>query len=117
MTLLTFLPEGTIPVLMVLGGLALILQARRLAMTLFTFCGLMIFLPVILEPLLDMLPEWALTLLMLFFWISIPFTILYMIIGRAAWSEMVGTLAAGVVRFCFLLPFRFMGMVFRMLRR
>ena len=116
-TLLSFLPDETIPVLMVLGGLALILQMRKVAMTLFTFCALMIFLPVFLEPFLNMLPEWALMVLMIFFWISIPFTILYLIIGDDAWSEMVGILAADVVRFMFLLPFRTLRMIFRTLRR
>ena len=117
MTLLAFLPDNAIPVLMVLAGLALVLQMPKLAMSLFTFSMMMILLPVFLEPFLDFLPAWALTGLLILFWLSVPFTIIYLIIGREAFAEMTGTLAADVVRFFFLVPFRVLGGILRFLRR
>lgn len=114
--LLAFLPEEAIILLVVLGGFAIMFQDKRLAGVLFTLAGLMIFLPIIIEPFLNMFPEWVLSLIMLLFIVSIPLILLRLFIGNEAYHQMVGTLAAGVVIWILRLPFRFLGLVIRGLR-
>jgi len=72
MPLLAFLPEEVIVILLILGGFAVMFQAKKMAAALFTMAGLMIVLPVILEPLLEMLPEWALYLIIIVFFSQHP---------------------------------------------
>ncbi len=116
-SLLAFLPTEIIPLLAVLGGLALILQFTKVATALFTTCGLMIFLPVLLEPLLEMLPDWALPLIMVFILFSMIGMMFTLLIGQNAKDQMVGTLAADLVKWFLFFPFRLMAWMFRSLRR
>ena len=114
--LLTFLPQEIIPLLIILGGLALVLQFTKVATALFMACGLMLFLPVLLEPLLMMLPDWAFPLLMIFIVLSMIGTLFTLLIGRNAKDQMVGTLAADLFKWCLFFPFRLTAWIFRSFR-
>jgi hypothetical protein len=116
MPLLAFLPQEMIPVMMVFGGLLLVFGLRGLAMSLFSLCGILIVAPIILEPFLNMLPQWALYLFIGFFFFSVLGILLSMLIGNRAYQHMIGILAADIVRFLFLAPFRIIRSMFRMFR-
>ncbi len=117
MPLLAFLPEEAILLMLVFGGIAIMFQAKGIATALFTMAGLMIFLPIILEPFLEMLPEWALYLIMIVFVLSIPAMILRMVMGKGIYENFMGTLVANIVTVLFMLPFRCVGRIFRGFRR
>ena len=114
-SLLAFLPEEAIILIIMAGGFALMFGAKKLAGTLFALSALMIFLPPLLEPVLDALPEWVLRILLGFVFFSVVGLGFRLVIGRAATEQMVGTLAADVVRSLFLSPFRVIRWVFRLL--
>lgn len=116
MPILAFLPPETIPVIAVAGGLALVIGLRSIAQILFTLCAIMIFLPIIIEPILDMLPEWALPLLIVIFWISVIGMVLKMLIGKGATEHLIGSLAADCIKWLLFLPFRTLRWLFRGLR-
>lgn len=116
-SLLAFLPEEAVILIVMAGGFALMFGAKKLAGTLFTLSALMIFLPPLLEPVLDALPEWALWLLLGFVMFSVIGLGFRLLIGRGATEQMVGTLAADVVRSLFLAPFRGIRWVFRLFGR
>lgn len=113
LSLLTFLPEECIILLVVLTGFAIMFQAKRFATGLLVIAGIMIFLPPIIEPFLSMLPEWALLFLLILITITTPFMLLRILIGKDAFNQMVGTLAAKVVARMFRLPFKFIRIVIR----
>jgi len=110
--LLSFLPEELIPLLLVSGALLLVFGLRRLAMTLFGFCGLMIVLPPVLEAILSELPEWALYPIMAFALLSMGAFIISLLVGDEAWQETKGHLAANVISWLFLFPFRLVRWIF-----
>lgn len=110
--LLSFLPEEFIPVLLVLGGLLLVFGLRNLALTLFGLCGLMIVLPPVLEAILSELPEWALYPIMAFAFLSMGAFLISLFIGDKAWTETKGHLAANVISWIFLFPFRLLRWIF-----
>ena len=110
--LLGFFPQEFIPIMMVVGGLFMIIGLRKLAIMLFTLCGVMIVAPVILEPLLTELPEWALYLIMLFAVFSTGAFLISLLIGPKAWDETKGHLTANVITWIFLFPFRLLGWIF-----
>ena len=116
MHLLTFLPDEFIPLMLVFAGLALVLQLRGIASALFTAAILMIVLPVILEPFLDMLPQWALTLLMVYFCFSMIGLVFILLIGKNAWDQTLGILAADLIKKTILFPFKICAIPFRLFR-
>ena len=59
-----FLPDAAIPVLMVLGGMLMIVGLRRLGVALYVSALGMAIAPAFVEPIADLLPGWALLLLM-----------------------------------------------------
>lgn len=109
--LLSFLPQEFLPLFMVIGGILLILGLRNLAMSLFAFCGLMIVLPPVLEAVLNGLPEWAILPVMLFALITMVTFFITLLIGNKAWDEAKGHMAANVITWIFLLPFRLIGWI------
>jgi len=103
--ILAFLPQEALPALFVLGGMAMVFQLRGLAKTIFTMAALLVFLPVIIEPVLNMLPDWAFPFLQIFLWISMAGTVITLLIGRRAKDHMVGILAADFIKWLLLSPF------------
>lgn len=120
MSLLAFLPEEALPLMLVFAGLAFVLQQRKIAIALLTMAGVMIFLPPLIEPFLAMLPLWALYLLMGLFVLSIPFTVVSLIFGRRyarRFNRGIGRrvergVFTGII-FLLSLPFRLIGRLFR----
>jgi hypothetical protein len=111
--LFALLPPELIPLMVVGGGLMMVIGLRKIAIMLFTLSGVMIVAPIILEPILMELPSWALTLIMIYFWISIAAMLIAMLIGARAWDEAKGHMAANVLTWLFLAPFRVVGLIFR----
>ncbi len=113
--LFSLLPPELIPLMMVFGGLLMVIGLRKIAIMLFTICGVMIVAPIILEPILMALPSWVLPLIMIYFWISIAAMLIAILIGERAWDDAKGHMAANVITWLFLAPFRLTGLIFRRL--
>ncbi len=115
--ILLFLPDELIILLIVGGGFAMIFGARRLGGSLIVMAIALAVLPGILAPLFDMLPGYLLVVLLLFFLVSTVFSGLRwlssLIIGGRATDNMVGSLAADVVKATFLGTLRLCGSAFR----
>jgi hypothetical protein len=109
--LLSFLPQEFFPVLLVLGGLLMIVGLRSLAMTIFGLLGILIVAPIILEPLLAGLPDWALSLVIIMATMSAIALLISLLIGDQAWQEAKGNMAANVITWIFLFPFRVIGWI------
>jgi hypothetical protein len=117
MTALLMLLPPQFAVLLIAGsGLAMILGARALAGTLFTAALALVFLPILLAPLFDALPTWLLLGLLVFFVFGLLRVVFNLLIGKRSTEHMVGILAADVVRFAFLAPFRLLGWIVRAFR-
>lgn len=114
--LLIFVPPEFAVLLVVGAGLSMIVGARALAKTLLVFAMALVFLPVLLAPLFDALPTWLLLALMVFFGMGLVRAVFNLLIGKHSTDNMVGILAADVVRFAFLAPFRLVGWLFRAFR-
>jgi hypothetical protein len=115
-SLLAFLPIEFLPLVLIGAGFALILGAKTVAKSLFLLTGVMIILPIILEPLLMLLPEWVLWLLIVFVWLSVFGSISALVLGKGASDAMVGILASDFVKWLLFAPFRAIGWLFRALR-
>lgn len=109
--LLSFLPQEVIPVLAVCGGLLMIVGLRRLAVSLFGFCGLMIILPPIFEAVLNELPDWALYPVLALCLLSTFTFVIVLIIGPKAWEIFKANIATNVLTWIFLFPFRLVGWI------
>lgn len=114
--LLAFLPPEFLPLIIVGGGFALILGLGNVARALFVLAGVMVFLPLLLEPLLMLLPEWVLWLLIAFVWLSVFGSISALILGKGASNAMVGILASDFVKWLLFAPFRIVGWMARGVR-
>lgn len=112
-SLLVFLPEEFIPMLIVAGGLAIIVGARRVGAGLVVTALLLALLPALLAPFFDALPSAVLTLLLVAMLIALVFAALRWLsvglIGTRATDHMIGTLAADAVRWSVLGSFRLCG--------
>ena len=113
MSLLAFLPTEFLPFILMGGGLALLIGAKMIARSLFILAAALVLLPPILEPLLMMLPEWLLWILIGFIWLSVFGSISALILGKGASDQMIGTLAADLVKWTLRAPFRMIGWFFR----
>jgi hypothetical protein len=115
--LILLVPQELVVFMIVGAGLAMIVGARRFAAGLLGAAFAVIFLPVLLAPLFDLLSGWLLVILLVFFAMGMLRTLFEMTIGRQSTDHMVGTLAADVVRSMLLAPFRMIGWLFRLLLR
>lgn len=113
--ILAFIPQEAILPMVVLGGIAMALQLRGIASALFTMAALIIFLPMLLEPVLDMLPEWTFPFLEIFLCISIAGTVITLLIGKNAKDHMVGILAADFIKWLLFTPFTMAARIIRWL--
>jgi hypothetical protein len=93
----------------VAAGLALMVQAKRLGVVLMIAGVAVIVLPPMLSPLRALLPAWLLLALGVGSALTIGRAVLTIGIGRSAANHAVGVLAADVIRFVVLLPFRLVG--------
>ncbi|MDO5675864.1 MAG: hypothetical protein Q4G66_13280 [bacterium] len=116
-SLLSFLPVELIPLMLVLGGGLLIIGLRRAAMTLFTLSALMIFLPPVVEAVLNELPEWILIPVMLFALVNMVVFGLTLLVGPRAWNEAKAMMIAKGMIWCLGLPFRLIAGMWRVLFR
>lgn len=101
--------EALLPVLLVLAGLLTIVGLKQLAGTLILFVFAIAFLPVFepfIEAIVAVLPDWAVILLVVGFGLVLLRALAALFLGANAADQMVGTLAADMVRFFLLLPFR-----------
>ena len=120
--ILALVPDEAIVLIIVLIGFALMcgfISGRRASGVIGGIVLLLILSPFIAS-LLDALPAWLLLGLLIAFGMSLLRAVSNFVIGRGATNEMVGTLAADVVRLCFraifftiALPFRVLGRVVR----
>lgn len=107
--LLALLPPQMAAPLIASAGIALIFQARRLAVGLF-LAGLgVLLLPTLIAPIRALIPGWLLLILALGSLLAVGRAALTLSLGRAAADHTVGILAADLIRFLFLLPFRLIG--------
>lgn len=100
--------EALLPVL-VLAGILTIAGLRRFAGALVVFVLAMAFAPMfepVVEAFVAGLPDWALVLVVIGFALAVLRVLAGLFLGANAADQMVGTLAADVVRFFLLLPFR-----------
>lgn len=116
-SLFLFMPDATLPILLVGAGLLLILGLRRLAGAVFGLVLAMAILPPFLTAFLDTLPLWLLALLGIGFVLSMLRAIAALLIGSNATDHMIGALAADAVKAFFFAPFRLIRHVFRLFRR
>lgn len=107
--LLCFLPQEALPLMVIAGGFLLLFGLRRLALGLFTLCGMLVVLPPVLEALLNELPAWALYPILLVALVNMAVFFLVLLIGPKAWTEAKGIMTANALTWCFLLPFRLLG--------
>jgi hypothetical protein len=112
LSLLAFLPDEALPLILVAGGFAIMFGQKKIALALFQMVFLLAFLPVLLEPFLDMVPLWALYLLMIGICLSMFGSIVKILLGKAATEQMVGSLAADFFKWSLFTPFRLVRWIF-----
>lgn len=108
-SLLTLLPPDYAVLLFMAAGLALIVQARRLAAGLALAGVAIIVLPALFAPFIAMLPGWVRLLIGIAVGLTVARALLRLALGRTVSEQVEGTLAADFIRFCLLLPFRIVG--------
>ena len=97
-TIASFLPPETYVVLIMLAGIALMLGAKRVAAMLGIVVACGIFLPVLIEPFLNLMPLWLLILVGIVAGLAMLRVISGVLIGERSTDHMVGALAAGSVK-------------------
>lgn len=120
--ILGLLPDGAMVLVIMAIGFALmcgLLRPKR-AFTMLGGLVLMLVLSPFISALVEALPFWLLAILLLLFGLSLLRALSNFVIGPGATDEMVGTLAADVVRsgvraafFILTLPFRAIGWLLR----
>ena len=111
-SIVSFLPEEFIPLIMVSVGFLIIIGQRKLAGAMFTLILVMIFLPVLLEPLLGEMPLWVLLSLGFFVVFSILGSIIDIVVGKKVRERAAGILLADFIRGLFKLPWRITKFIF-----
>lgn len=94
---LLFLPMQLAPMLVLLGGLALILGFKKFASTLFVSVGALIAAPVVLGPLLTAVPWWVLILALPVMGGLLVSTVVTVLFGRRVWERALAQWVAPVV--------------------
>lgn len=109
------LPDEFMPLAIAGIGLALILGIiglRKAASLIGGICLLLITAP-FFDALFDALPGFLFLLMVPIFFVMVIGWLGRSVLGERAFGHMVGSLAADVVRFAFLFPFRLLGLLFR----
>jgi len=97
-TIASFLPPETFVLLIMLAGFAIMLGFKRVAAMLGIVVACGIFLPVIIEPLLDMMPLWLLILVGIYTGLAMLRFISELLLGKNSTDHAVGILAADTVK-------------------
>lgn len=97
-TIASFLPQEFYVLLIMLAGFAIMLGFKRVAATLGIVVACGIFLPVIIEPLLDMMPLWLLIVVGIYTGLVMLRFISELLIGKHSTDHAVGILAADAVK-------------------
>lgn len=104
-TFSVFLPAEALALLIVLGAIAFIVGARRLAMTLVGLAIAGAVLPPLIEPLLDEVPGWVLALLLVHVGFALLRAVLVVFIGGRASDHAICHFVGALLVGLFLLPF------------
>ena len=115
--MIALIPSEFAVLLIVAAGIAMIVGARKLAGALLMIMAAIVFLPLVLAPVFELMPVWLLTVLILCFGFGLVRALFELTIGKRSTEHMVGILAADVVRFSALAPFRLLRWLFRSLTR
>lgn len=97
-SIVSLLPPETYVILIMLAGIALMLGARRVAAAIGIAVACGIFLPVIIEPFLNLMPLWLLILGGIVVGLAMLRAISSVLIGERSTDHMVGALAADGVK-------------------
>jgi hypothetical protein len=122
--LVAFLPVEFLPLLITAAGIAWIVGARGLAASLGAAAAAIVVLPALLAPLFAQLPGWLLVAALAITALGLVAGATKALLGKEAWGNMVGILAADVVRALFVggfkltaalvaLPLRWLGRLLR----
>lgn len=122
--LIAFLPAEFLPLLIAAAGIAMIVGARGLAASLGAAAAAIAVLPALLAPLFAQLPGWMLMAVLAIAVLGLMGGAMKAMLGKEAWGNMVGILAADVVRALFVggfkltaalmaLPLRWLGRLLR----
>jgi hypothetical protein len=121
------IPDEALTPLLMMAGILWIVQMRRLSMSIITFVLISAFSPMF-EPLIEYLiemifvlvgvavqtmPIWMIIVLGFVIIITVFRFLSALFIGRNSTDHLIGILAADVVRFFFLLPWRLLRFIFR----
>ncbi len=119
-----FIPDELLVLVLMGAGLAWIIGARRVALSLVGLVAMGVVLPPILEPMIQAMPVWVLWIGLAYLLFLIPFigvvifqALVSPVLGRRTAQEMGGHLAADVARATIVIPFRVLGAIFRFLGR
>lgn len=113
--LFLLIPESALPLLIVLIGIALMLGMLSRA-TAFNILGLIILFALLMpfiDSIFDILPLWALLLIMIVFILSIIRGVLSIFFGKGATDQFIGMIMFAL----YILPFRIICSIFRVMRR
>jgi len=100
-TIASFLPPEAYVILIILAGFAIMLGAKRIAVTLGIVVACGIFLPVIIEPFLDLMPLWLLILVGILAGLAMLRALFEVLIGKSSTDDAVGILVADFVKALF----------------
>lgn len=108
--LVLLIPEEALPFILIAAALALLVGARKTAASLVGLALVMIVAPLLVEPLIGGLPDWALVLVIVGVVLMMIYSVVALLIGRkniqllvAHWkARVIARLVLGTI----LLPFR-----------
>ena len=119
-----FLPEEALVLVISAAGMAMIVGAKRLSMSLLTFAGAAAILPVLLYPLIQMVPIWILWVGAVYLFLLLPYYGLSLLanlvspaLGKRSTDTMVGNMASTMSIRILAAPFRLAGAVCRLIIR
>jgi hypothetical protein len=115
-----FLPQAAVPLLFVIGAMMLIIGLRRLAGALILLSIVCAVAPAsepLFDSLLQALPAWVSWLVLAILAGTVAGALGLGPFLRYLLAHILGTLIADIIRFLWLLPFRAIGLVFRLITR
>ena len=104
-TLLMLIPPEAYVLLIVISGVLIMVGLKTVGLGILGFVFLACIFGPLIEGLMDMLPNWAFLLLLVFLFLSL----LKMVLGRGVFDHLVGSLLFTVL----MVPFRMVGFVLR----
>lgn len=117
-----FLPEDLMVLVIAASGMCMIVGARKAAASLFMFAIASLVLPVVLEPIVQMVPVWVLWIGLAYLVFLVPFASVRLFgsltqpaLGKRATDDMVGHLARDVAVSMLSAPFVLLRWIFRAL--